>query len=78
MVLCLHSLALAQGVLHTVTSELFVVVNEGEGQVNIEGVGSVRSCCSLPRLKRNHQVHPGGWSLYLKLINKILAKDLAQ
>ena len=58
--------------------ELLVVVDEGEGQVNIEGVGSVWGCCPLPRLKRNHQIHPGCRSLDLKLVNEILAKDLAQ
>lgn len=76
--LCMYSLAFAQGVFHTVAPELLVVVNEGEGKVNIQGVGSVRGCCPLPRLKRNHQVHPGGRPLDLKLVNEILAKDLTQ
>ena len=74
----MDSLALAQGVFHTVASELLVVVDEGEGQVNVEGVGSVRSCCPFPRLKRYHQIHPGGRSLDLKLVDEILAKDLTQ
>lgn len=64
--------------LHAVAAELLVVVDEGEGQVYVEGVGSVRSCCSLSRLERNHQVHPGSRPLYFKLVNKILAKDLTQ
>lgn len=71
-------LAFAQGVFHTVASELLVVVDEGEGQVNVEGVGSVRGCCPLPRLKRNHEIHPGSRSLDLKLVNEILTKDLTQ
>lgn len=73
-----YSLAFAKCVLHTVAPELLVVVNEGKGQVNIEGVGSIRGCCPLSRLKRNHQVHPGGWPLDLKLVDEILAKDLTQ
>ncbi len=74
----MYSLAFAQGVFHTVAPELLVIVDEGEGQINIEGVGSVRGCCPLPRLKCNHQVHPGSRSLYLKLVNEVLAKDLTQ
>lgn len=74
----MHSLAFAQGMFNTVAPELLVVVNEGEGQVNIQRVGSVWGCCPLPRLKCNHQVHPGSWPLYFKLVNKILAKDLTQ
>lgn len=63
---------------HTVAPELLVVVNEGERQVNIEGVGSVRGSRSFPRLKCNHQVHPGSRPLDLKLVDEILAKDLTQ
>ena len=73
-----HSLALAQGMLHTVPSELLVVVDEGEGQVDVQGVGPVRGCCPLPGLKSDHQIHPGGWSLDLELVDKILTKDLTQ
>lgn len=75
---CLYSLAFAQSMFHTVAPELLVVVNEGEGQVNIERIGSVRGCGSLSRLKCNHQIHPRSWPLYLKLVNEILAKDLTQ
>lgn len=71
-------LALAQGVLHAVASELLVVVDEGEGEVDVEGVGSVGGCRSLPRLKCNHEVDPGRWPLNLKLVNEVLAKDLTQ
>lgn len=74
----LHSLAFAQGVFNTVAPELFVVVNEGEGQVNIEGVGPVRGCCPLPWLKCNHQVHPSSRPLDLELVDEILTKDLTQ
>lgn len=63
---------------NTMAPELLVVVNKGEGQVNIEGVGSVWGCCSLPRLKCNHQIHPGSWPFDFELINEILAKDLTQ
>lgn len=73
-----HSLALAQRVLHTVAAELLVVVDEGEGQVDVEWVGAVRGCSSLSGLECYHQVYPRSWSLYLKLINKVLTKDLAE
>lgn len=63
---------------HTVSSELLVVVNEGERQVDVERVGSVRRCCPLARLKRNHEVDPSSWPLNLKLVDEILAKDLTQ
>ena len=72
------SLALAQGMLHTVPPELLVVVDEGEGQVDVQGVSPVRGRCPLPGLKSDHQIHPGGWSLDLELVDKILTKDLTQ
>lgn len=71
-------LAFAQRVFHTVASELLVVVNEGEREVDIEWVGSVRGCCPLPRLKGNHEVHPSSWPFDLKLVDEILAKDFTQ
>lgn len=71
-------LAFAQGVLHAVASELLVVVNEGEREVDVERVGPVRGCCPLPRLKGNHEVHPGSRPLNLKLVDEVLAKDLTQ
>lgn len=74
---CIYLLAFAQSMFYTVASELLIVVNEGERQVDIQGVGSARSCCPLPRLERNHEVHPGSWPLDLKLINEILTKNLA-
>lgn len=63
---------------HTVASELLVVVDEGEREVDVERVGSVGSCCPLPRLKSNHEVHPSSWPLNLELVDEILAKDLTQ
>lgn len=71
-------LAFAQRVFHAVASELLVVVNEGEREVDVEGVGSVGGCRSLPRLKCNHEVDPSSWPLNLKLVNEVLAKDLTE
>ena len=48
------SLALPQGVLHAVSPELLVVVNEGEGQGDVQWVSSVRGSRSFSRLKGNH------------------------
>lgn len=73
-----YSLAFAQGIFHTVASELLIVVDEGEGQVDVEWVGSVRGCGSLPRLKRNHEVHPGSRPLDFKLVDEILTKNLTE
>lgn len=44
---CLYLLAFAKGMFHTVASEFLVVVDKGEGQVYVKGVGSVRSCSPL-------------------------------
>ena len=74
----MYSLAFAQGMFHAVAPELLVVVDEGEGQVDVEWVGSLGGRGPLPGLKRDHQVHPGCWSLDLKLVDEILAKDLTQ
>lgn len=71
-------LAFTQRVFHTVASELLVVVNEGEREVDIERVGSVRGCCTLPRLEGNHEVDPSSRPLNLKLVDEILAKDFTQ
>lgn len=49
-----NSLAFPQGVLHTVPAELLVVVNEGEGQGDVQRVSSVWGGCPFARLKRNH------------------------
>lgn len=43
----MYLLAFAKGMFHTVASEFFVVVDKGEGQVYVKGVGSVRSCSPL-------------------------------
>lgn len=74
----MYSLAFAQSMFNTVAPELLVVIDEGKGQINIEGVGSFWGCCSFPRLKCNHQVHPSSWPLDFKLVNEILAKDPTQ
>lgn len=74
----LYLLALAQGIFHAVASKLLVVVDEGEGQVYVEWVGSVRGRSSLPGLKRNHEVDPGSGPLDFELVNEILAKDLTE
>lgn len=47
-------LALSQGMLHAVAPELLVVVNEGEGQGDVQGVGSIWSSSSFARLKGDH------------------------
>ena len=73
-----HSLALAQGVFNAVPSELLVVVDEGEGEVDVERVGPVRGCRALAGLEGDHQVHPGGRTLHLELVHEVLAKDLTQ
>lgn len=44
----MHSLALAQGVFNAVAPEFLVVVDEGERQVDIEGVGPVGGRRPLP------------------------------
>lgn len=63
---------------HAVASELLVVVNEGEGQGDVEGVGPVGSCRALARLEGDHQIHPGRGALDLELLNEIFPKDLTQ
>lgn len=78
MVSIAHSLAFPQGMFHTVTSELLVVVNEGEGQGDVQGVGPVGSCRPLARLKRDHQIHPGCRALDFELLDEILPKYFTQ
>lgn len=78
MVPIVYSLAFPQGMFYAVTSELLVVVNEGEGQGDVEGVGPVRSRRPLARLKGDHQIHPGRRALDLELLNEILPKYLTQ
>lgn len=63
---------------HTVTSELLVVVDEGEGQVDVQGVGPVRGRRPFPGLKRDHQIHPGSRPLDLKLVDEVGPEDLTQ
>jgi len=64
--------------LYAVSSEFIVVFDGREGQVNIQRIASVRSRRSLTRFKRNHQIHPGSWTLDLKLVNEILSEYLTQ
>lgn len=73
-----YSLAFPQGMFYTVPSELLVVVNEGEGQGDVQGVGPVGSCRPLAGLERDHQIHPGRGALDLKLLNEIFPKDFTQ
>lgn len=73
-----HSLAPSQGSLHTLPSVPLVVVDERERQGDVEGVGPARRRCAFPRLKRDHEVHPGRWPLGFKALDEVLAKDLAQ
>lgn len=78
MVSIVYSLAFPQGVLHAVTSEFLVVVDEGEGQGDVQGVGPVGSRCPLAGLERDHQIHPGRRTLDFKLLNEILPKYFTQ
>ena len=61
-----------------VPSELLVVVDEGEGQVDVQRVGPVRRRRTLPGLEGDHQVDPGGRALHLELVHEVLAEDLAK
>lgn len=74
----MYLLALAQGVFNAVAPELLVVVDEGERQVDVQGVGPVGGRRPLPGLKGDHQIHPGGRPLDLELVDEILAEDLTQ
>lgn len=73
-----NSLALPQGVLHAVPAELLVVVDEGEGQGDVQRVGSVRGGRPFARLERDHQVDPGRGALDLELFDKILSEYFTQ
>lgn len=59
-------------------SKLLVVVDEGEGQVDVQWVGSFRGCSSLPGFKRDHEVDPGCRPLDFELVNEILTKNLTK
>lgn len=78
MVPIVYSLAFPQGMFYAVPSELLVVVNEGEGQGDVEGVGPVGSRRPLARLKGDHQIHPGCRALDFELLDEILPKYLTQ
>lgn len=47
-------LALPQGMLHAVPTELLVVVDEGEGQGDVQGIRPVWRSGSFARLKGDH------------------------
>lgn len=55
-----------------------VVVDEREGQRDVEGVGPARGRRPLPRLKRDGEVHPGRRALGLETPDEVLAEYLAQ
>lgn len=71
----LYLLAFAQGIFHAVASKFLIVVDEGEGQVYVQWVGSVRGCSSLPGFECNHEVDPGSRPLDFELVNEILTKN---
>ena len=48
------SVEISQGVLHAVPPELLVVVDEGEGQGDVQGIRPVWRSGSFARLKGNH------------------------
>lgn len=74
----MSSLAPPEGGLHTLTPVSLVVVDEREGQRDVEGVGPARGRRPLPGLKRDGEVHPGGRTLGLETLDEILAENLAQ
>ena len=73
-----HSLAPPQGGLHTLAPVPLVVVDEREGQGDVEGVGPARRRRPFPRLERDGEVHPGRRPLGFEALDEVLAKDLAQ
>lgn len=72
------SLAPPQGGLHTLAPVSFIVVDEREGQGDVEGVGPARRRRPFPCLERNGEVHPGCRPLGFEALDEVLAKDLAQ
>lgn len=73
-----HSLAPPQGGLHTLPPVPLVVVDEREGQGDVEGVGPARCRGPFPRLKCNGEVDPGCRPPGFEALDEVLAKDLAQ
>lgn len=55
-----------------------VVVDEREGQGDVEGVGPARRRRPFPCLKCDGEVHPRCWTLGLEALDEVLAKNLAQ
>lgn len=72
------SLAPPEGGLHTLAPVSLVVVDEREGQRDVEGVGPARGRRPLPGLKGDGEVHPGRRTLGLETLDEVLAEYLAQ
>lgn len=76
---CLNCiLALAQGRLHTLSPMPLVEIDEGEGEGDVEGVGSARSSGPFTGLEGYHEVHPGGRPLGFEALDEVSPKDLAE
>lgn len=73
-----HSLAPPEGSLHTLTPVSLIVVDEREGQGDVEGVGPARSRRPFPCFKCDGEVHPGCRTLGFEALDKVLSEDLAQ
>lgn len=73
-----HSLAPPQGCLHTLPPVPLVVVDEREGQGDVEGVGSAWRRRSFPRLKCDGEVNPGCRPPGFEALDEVLTEDLAQ
>ena len=59
-------------------AEFLVVVDEGEGQSDVEGVGFARVGSTFTRLKSNHQIDPTNWILRLERSDEVGSEDVAQ
>ena len=59
-------------------AEFLVVVDEGEGQSDVEGVGFARVGSTLARLKSNHQIHPTNRILRLERSDEVGSEDVTQ
>lgn len=55
-----------------------IIVDEREGQGDVEGVGPARCRRPFPRLKCDGEVHPGRRPLGFEALDEIFAKDLAE
>ena len=59
-------------------TEFLVVVDEGEGQSDVEWVGFARIGSTLARLKSNHQIDPTNRILRLERSDEVGSEDVAQ